>query len=124
MIEGGPIHTYLDLLGSNENNVMGFSGYQVEGTTGRKIYDGAKNVRLFEDYGRPRDIELDLKIMKFPYSGHSSVDGLKQIMVDSGAKKIFLVHGDIRNQKYIIDYVKDVAKPSLINENAPTCLNR
>ncbi|MBY9000994.1 MAG: MBL fold metallo-hydrolase [Candidatus Heimdallarchaeota archaeon] len=122
MIEGGPIHTYLDLLGANENNVMGFSGYQVAGTTGRKIFDGATNVRLFEDYGKPRDIDLALKIMKFPYSGHSSVDGLKQIMIDSGAKNIFLVHGDKRNQKYIQEYVKDVAKPRLINENTPTRL--
>ncbi len=122
MIEGGPIHTYLDLLGSNENNVMGFSGYQVEGTTGRKIYDGATNVTLFEDYGRKKDVNLNLKIMKFPYSGHTSVDGLKQIMGDSGAKNIFLVHGDKRNQKYIMEYVKDVAKPSLFKENEPTHL--
>ena len=122
MLEGGPIHTYLDLLGTNENNVLGFSGYQVEGTTGRMIFDGAKKVKLFEDYGKPRDIELGLKVMKFPYSGHSSVDGLKQLMVDSGADKIFLVHGDKRNQSYIMDYVKDVAKPNLINEKNPTPL--
>ncbi|MCK4973380.1 MAG: hypothetical protein KAS52_08665, partial [Candidatus Heimdallarchaeota archaeon] len=60
--------------------------------------------------------------MKFPYSGHTSVDGLKQIMGDSGAKNIFLVHGDKRNQKYIMEYVKDVARPSLIKENEPTSL--
>ncbi|MCG3220177.1 MAG: MBL fold metallo-hydrolase [Candidatus Heimdallarchaeota archaeon] len=119
MLEGGPIHSYLELLGTNENNVLGFTGYQVDGTTGRAIYDGERKVTLFADYGKKKQIDLEMQIMKFPYSGHSSVDGLKLIMEKTGARDIILIHGDKRNQEYILNYVKDVAQPRLLKEGFP-----
>jgi len=123
MLEGGPIHTYLELCGNNEDNVLGFTGYQVAGTTGRKIYDGEREIILQSDYGKKRKVDLKLQIMKFPYSGHSSVEGLKKLMVSSGAKDIILVHGDKRNQEFILDYVQDVANPRILKEEIPTKLH-
>jgi len=120
MLEGGPIHTYLELCGTNENNVLGFTGYQVEGTTGRAIYDGEKEIVLQSDYRKMKNIILKNKIMKFPYSGHSSVDGLKRAMEKSGARDIIMVHGDKRNQDFIVDYVKDIAKPKILEEGILT----
>ncbi|OLS32703.1 MAG: Ribonuclease [Candidatus Heimdallarchaeota archaeon AB_125] len=122
MLEGGPVHTYLELLGSNPNNVLGFTGYQVDGTTGREIFDGNKNITLRNNYGKSKKVNLKLKVMKFPYSGHSSVDGLKELMVKTKAKDIVLMHGEKRNQDYILDFVKDVAKPRLLKEEVPTKL--
>ena len=119
MLEGGPIHSYLDILGNNEKNVLGFTGYQVEGTTGRQIYDGERKITLYSDYGREKKIELEMQIMKFPYSGHSSVDGLKHLMEKTDPQDVILIHGDIRNQKYIINYVKDVANPRILKESIP-----
>ncbi len=119
MLEGGPIHTYLELCGTNPNNVLGFTGYQVEGTTGRDIYDGNKNITLQTSYGQPKKIHLKAKVMKFPYSGHSSVDGLKAVMEKTRADEIVLIHGDKRNQEYILNYVKDVAKPRILQEAVP-----
>jgi predicted metal-dependent RNase len=122
MLEGGPVHTYLELLGTNPNNVLGFTGYQVDGTTGRDIYDGNKNITLQTSYGKPKKVNLKLKIMKFPYSGHSSVEGLKSLMKRSKANDIVLIHGDKRNQEYILDFVKDIAKPRLLKEEVPSKL--
>jgi predicted metal-dependent RNase len=119
MLEGGPIHSYLEYLGNNEKNVLGFTGYQVEGTTGRQIYDGERNITLYSDYGHKKQIELEMQIMKFPYSGHSSVDGLKLLMEKTDPKDIILIHGDIRNQEYIMNYVKDVANPRILKESIP-----
>ncbi len=116
MLEGGPIHTYLDLLGTNKNTVLGFTGYQVEGTTGRSIYDGEKEITIQSDYRQKKNITLKTQIMKFPYSGHSSIDGLKAAMKKTKAHDIIMVHGDQRNQIYILDYVKDIAKPRILEE--------
>lgn len=122
MLEGGPIHTYLELCGSNEDDVLGFSGYQVLGTTGREIFDGKKELYIQSETGKKRKIQLKNQIMKFPYSGHSSVDGLKRIMKETAAQDIILVHGDKRNQEYILNYVKDIAQPRILKEDTPTNL--
>ncbi|MCG3260088.1 MAG: hypothetical protein H7644_10095, partial [Candidatus Heimdallarchaeota archaeon] len=114
--------TYLELCGTNPNNVLGFTGYQVEGTTGRDIYDGNKNITLQTSYGQKKKINLKAKVMKFPYSGHSSVDGLKSVMEKSGANEMVLIHGDKRNQEYILNFVKDIAKPRILKEALPTKL--
>jgi len=122
MLEGGPVHTYLELCGKNADNVIGFTGYQVDGTLGRAIYDGERDITLNNGRGRKKNILLESKVMKFPYSGHSSVDGLKHMMQETNAKDIILIHGDRRNQEYILNYVKDIAQPRLIKEGVETTL--
>ncbi|MHA1258805.1 MAG: MBL fold metallo-hydrolase [Candidatus Heimdallarchaeaceae archaeon] len=122
MLEGGPIHTYLDLCAGNENNVLGFSGYQVEGTTGREIYDGKMKIQLLTENRKKKEVTIKSKIMKFPYSGHSSADGIKHLIEKAKAKSVFLVHGEMRNQKFILNLVKDIANPKLLKEGVPTKL--
>lgn len=122
MLEGGPVHTYLELCGDNEENVVAFTGYQVDGTLGRDIYDGERHITLDNGRGRKKDIVLKSKVMKFPYSGHSSADGLKYLMKETKAQDIILIHGDKRNQEYILNYVKDIAQPRLIQEGLKTKL--
>ncbi len=122
MLEGGPVHTYLELCGDNEENVIGFTGYQVDGTLGRAIYDGERSITIDNGRGRKKNLVLKAKVMKFPYSGHSSVDGLKFIMQKTDAQDIILIHGDKRNQNYILDYVKDVAQPRTLKEGVKTRL--
>ncbi len=122
MLEGGPVHTYLELCGDNEENVVGFTGYQVDGTLGRSIYDGERDITLDDGRGRKKNLVLKSKVMKFPYSGHSSVDGIKHLMQATKAQDIILVHGDKRNQEYILNYVKDVAQPRVLTEGVKTKL--
>ncbi len=121
MIEGGPIHSYLDLLAGQDNTILAFTGYQVEGTTGRMIYDGEREIALYErdKYNKVKTVSLNLNIMKFPYSGHSSVEGLKMYMNELKTKNVVLVHGEKRNQDYIKEFVKDVATPRTLDENKP-----
>ena len=123
MLEGGPIHTYLDYCASNESNVIGITGYQVMGTTGREIVDGSRVVSIYNGRNnKPKKIEIKSKVMKFPYSGHSSVEGIREYMEQTQPERIILVHGDKVNQEYILDFVKDVASPSILKEGLPTVL--
>ena len=73
-----------------------FSGYQAEGTTGRLILDGAKQVKLFGE-----EIAVKAHIYNLQgLSGHADRNGLLN-WVRSFKKKpenIFLVHGDQKAQ--------------------------
>lgn len=117
MLEGGAIHSYLEYCGGNENNVLGFTGYQVEGTTGRQLYDGDNQIELFEGYRhkKTKDITVKTQIMKFPYSGHSSAEGLAEYIKRAVNADVFLVHGEPKNQKYIMDLVSDYSKPKTLD---------
>ena len=69
-----------------------FVGYQAEGTLGRMLCDGVKNVKLFGE-----DIEVNAEIkMLDGISGHADKNGLLK-WVNSFEKKpeeVFVVHGE------------------------------
>ncbi len=121
MLEGGPIHTYLDYLAGNEENTLGFTGYQVEKTTGRELYDGAEEITIFNDsrYNKPKKIKVRCNIMKFPYSGHSSADGIANLIRKVNAPEVILVHGNEKNQRFLREMIKDFSNPLTLIESKP-----
>ena len=69
-----------------------FVGYQAVGTTGRKIYDGAQHVTLFNE-----DISVKAEIGFLPgKSGHADRDGLVRWITafDPKPAMVFVNHGD------------------------------
>ena len=69
-----------------------FVGYQAAGTTGRKIFDGAKHVTLFNE-----DISVQAEIGFLPgKSGHADRDGLLRWLdgVSPRPAVVFVNHGD------------------------------
>lgn len=74
-----------------------FVGYQAMGTLGRKIVDGAKNVKIF---GEDITVNASVKYIE-AFSGHADKSGLLHFVeaFDKRPKQIFLVHGDEEAQK-------------------------
>jgi hypothetical protein len=90
MVSGGPILTYLKELGGNPKNKIIFVGYQAEGTRGRKIVDGAKEIEIDDEM-----VKLRLKVAQFRLSGHAGKSELLQFAYGiKGLKKVVLVHGE------------------------------
>lgn len=92
MITGGRVLSYLEqYIGLPETTVI-IVGYQAEGTRGRKLLDGAKEIKI---YGKYYDVEAKILEIK-GLSAHADQNDLLNWLSDlkQNPKKIFLVHGE------------------------------
>jgi len=90
MLTGGPALTYIKALAHDRNSLLAFVGYQSEGTPGRKILDGAREVEL--DGAK---VKINMTVKKFDLSAHCDQAGLVQLArTTRGLKQVFLVHGE------------------------------
>lgn len=89
MCEGGRILHHLRNNISDPNNIVMFTGYQAEGTLGRKILEGATTVNI---YGHPTEVRAH--IVKFnEFSAHADQQQLLGYITQlHGLERIFLVH--------------------------------
>jgi predicted metal-dependent RNase len=102
MLEGGPIYDYLRFGGSNPRNGLYIVGYQVEGTLGSDIMSGKRELLLNDGFGQVFDVNLNLEVKRFEFSGHSSLDGLIQMVRYSSPSIIYAIHGEPdAQQKYL-----------------------
>lgn len=98
MLEGGPIFDYLRFGGNNPLNSLFIVGYQVEGTIGSDIVSGRKEFSLDNGFGEFFDVNLQLEVKKFEFSGHSSLEGLIQMARYSSPSYIYAIHGEPESQ--------------------------
>ena len=93
MMHGGRImHHLIRYLPSADSHLL-IIGYQVEGTLGRRLFDGEKNVKI---YGNDIFVQAHVSAIG-AFSAHADQRQLtKWFKMENGAwpKKIFLVHGD------------------------------
>lgn len=92
MCEAGRIRHHLKHNLFDSRNMVLFVGYQAEGTTGRKLLEGAKSVKLFEE-----EICVKAEIGFLPgKSGHADKDGLLRWInsFKEKPKMVFVNHGD------------------------------
>ena len=91
MMNGGRILHHMRRYLPDSNNTLLVVGYQANGTLGRRIIDGAKEIRIFGE-----NVQVCAKIVKIgSYSAHADlpqlIDWLTQI---KELKKVFIVHGE------------------------------
>ena len=93
MIPAGRIRHHLKHNLWRKESLILFVGYQAEGTLGRLLYDGAKEVKLFGE-----TIAVKAEVTWLPgVSGHADRDGLLRWMRGFAAeppKQVFVNHGD------------------------------
>ncbi len=88
MLNGGPVGFYVPQLHKREDCTMVMSGYQVEGTVGRKLLDTGRYVN------EGLDLKLKMKTEFMDLSAHCGRDGIINFIKKTKPKKTVLVHGD------------------------------
>ncbi len=97
MLTGGPAVEYFKLMAPNPNNSLIFVSYQVEGTLGRRIKDGEREITFVNQYGKVEVLRVRMEVYSVEgFSGHSDrrqlLDYLRNITPKPS--KIILVHGE------------------------------
>lgn len=105
MCEVGRIKHHLKHNLWRKDSTILFVGYQAVGTLGRKIVDGAKNVKLF---GEEITVNADVRYIE-GFSGHADKEGLLNFIetFTSRPKQIYLVHGDEEAQFELAEEIGD-----------------
>ena len=103
MCEAGRIRHHLKHnLWRKESTVL-FVGYQVPGTLGHSLLNGAKTVKLFGE-----EIEVKADIVKLPgISAHADMDHLTEWIkaLKNKPEKVFIVHGEESSAEYFANHV-------------------
>ena len=104
MAESGRIRHHLRHNLWREGASVVFVGFQAIGTTGRKIVEGAKTVRLFNE-------EIAVKAKVYTINGFSAHAGQSQILdwlghFQTRDMKIILIHGEYKAQQILAELIR------------------
>jgi KH/beta-lactamase-domain protein len=97
MLNGGSSLEFFKDMAFDSRNTLIFVSYQAEGTLGRKLRDGAKEVQLVDRDGRVQNIKVEMEVNAVEgFSGHSDRNQLKRFMenISPRPKNIVLNHGE------------------------------
>ena len=105
MADAGRIKHHLRHNIWREGASVVFVGFQAQGTTGRKIVDGAKKIRLFNE-------EIAVKARVFTINGFSAHAGQSQILewlshFQTRDMQVFLIHGEYSAQQVLAGLIKE-----------------
>ena len=97
MVTGGPIMSWLELLGGDPDNRLIFVGYQAQGTLGRRIQSGRREIPFSDRGGRSEQLTLRLDVQSVSgFSGHADRQGLEDFVgtMNPRPEEVICVHGD------------------------------
>jgi KH/beta-lactamase-domain protein len=115
MLNGGPVIEYLKTLAPDGKNALIFVGYQAEGTIGRRIQKGWREI----PFGGRETIVINMEILTVDgFSGHSDRRELMNYVshVQPRPEKIFTIHGE---ENKTIDLASSIYKRFHIVTHSP-----
>ena len=99
MLEGGPVLEYFRNIAPHKQNKILFVSYQVNGTLGRRVMDGARQVSISGQEGKIEVVSINCSTERLEgFSGHSDYNQLmafvqrlrhklRRVLVNHGEKK-------------------------------------
>lgn len=121
MLVGGPVIEHLKALGEEEKNMLVFVGYQAEGTMGRRIQKGWKEIPLRQNNveGKSPTIKMNMEVQTIEgLSGHSDRNQLLSYISRLGDKpdRILITHGEASKT---VDLGRTIGRLFRIETSAP-----
>ena len=99
MMEGGPAIDYFRYMAGDEKNTLVFVSYQVEGTLGNRLKNGAREVSLMGRNGKVEALKVNLRVESVEgFSGHSDRNQLLSFLkrVSPRPSRVIMGHGERR----------------------------
>ena len=105
MLTGGRMLNYLETQAQNPNNTLLFVGYQAEGTRGRKLLEGDKELKVYGKW-------VPFKMQVAEIEGLSAHADHKELMnwmseIRNKPKRIFIVHGEKESAEALQKGIKE-----------------
>lgn len=124
MMEGGPAIDYFRYLASDERNSLVFVSYQVEGTLGNRLKNGAREVSLMGRNGKVEAYKVNLRVESVEgFSGHSDRNQLFGFLkrISPRPSRVILGHGERRKTDLFAHQVSRILK---LRTTAPDVLEK
>ena len=102
MLEGGPVLEYFKNIAPDKKNKILFVSYQVNGTLGRRVLDGARQVSLLGKEGKVEVVNINCSMEKLDgFSGHSDYNQLISFVQKLRPKlrRVLVNHGERRKSE-------------------------
>ncbi len=99
MLEGGPVLEYFKNIAPSQKNKILFVSYQVNGTMGRRVLDGSRQVSVVGRDGKIEVININCSTEKLDgFSGHSDYNQLMSYVhkLRSKLRRVIVNHGERR----------------------------
>ena len=88
MLSGGPAMTYVPEIRSNPTNKITLTGYQVEGTPGRRLLEtGSAEID-------GRTMRVAARVEQYDFSAHADRGGLRSVLDTYADSEVIVNHGD------------------------------
>ena len=121
MLQGGPSVEYLRQLAANKNNSLVFSCYQGEGTLGRRIQNGEREI-MFKNGQKTEICKINMEVHKIEVSAHSDRRQLMSYInkMSPRPRKVLINHGEASR---CLDLASAIHKQFRIETMAPRNLD-
>ncbi|MBE8538851.1 beta-CASP ribonuclease aCPSF1 [Geoglobus acetivorans] len=119
MLNGGPVMEYFKAFAPDERNTIVFVGYQAEGTLGRRIQKGWKEVPLPSSGGKRDVVTINMEVETVDgFSGHSDRKQLLNYVraLKQKPEKVITIHGD---ENKCIELASAIYKTYRVETRAP-----
>jgi metallo-beta-lactamase family protein len=105
MVSGGRVLTYFQYYIGDPSSTVILAGYQAEGTRGRKLLEGAGEIKL---YGKLYPVRADISCIE-GLSAHADQGELLRWLnkLDQAPEEVFIVHGEKAGAEGLRDKIKE-----------------
>ena len=118
MMNGGPVMEYFKTWAQEKNNTIVFVGYQAEGTIGRRIQRGAKEIPV-NIQGAVVNLKMNMNVETCDgFSGHSDRRQLMSFVNNMSPRPERIIFGHGEDSK-CLDISSTIHKKYNVNTTAP-----
>ncbi|MEM0360589.1 MAG: MBL fold metallo-hydrolase [Candidatus Diapherotrites archaeon] len=101
MLEGGPILSYIKQLWNDPSSSILITGYQVDGTQGKRLLE--EGVIHIDG----RDYKVECLVEKFDFSAHASQTEMVESVKKWSPRQVLLVHGEFEKAMALKKRIKE-----------------